>query len=229
MDERVAKWPEELPASSRRHQLSLKPKASLSKLPDTELMARLRDGDPEALSHLFDRYHRLVMSTATKIVGHQAEAEDLMQEVFLEVYRFADRFDPDKGTVKGWIVQFTYHKALNRRKYLALRGAFANPEIAEFDLPDAQYPPHVHNGLSPEDALAIVEKGLATLAPKQRETIQLACFEGLLFREIADRTNESLGNVRHHYYRGVERLREFVRRNLQPEERRLFPAHGGRK
>lgn len=229
MDEHVAKWPEPSAASTQRQELSLAPPTNFSKLPDTDLMARLRDSEPEALSQLFDRYHRLVMSTATRIIGDRGEAEDVMQEVFLEVYRFADRFDPAKGTVKGWIVQFTYHKALNRRKYLALRGAFAVREIAEFDLPSAAHSAHGQNGLSSDEALAIVEKGLLTLPAKQRKAIQLACFEGLLFREIADRTNESLGNVRHHYYRGIERLREFARRNAQPEGKKRLPAQGGRR
>jgi RNA polymerase sigma-70 factor (ECF subfamily) len=62
-----------------------------------------------------------------------------------------------------------------------------------------------------------VKQGLATLTPRQREAVELACLEGFMLREIADRTHEPLGNVRHHYYRGIEKLRQFVRLHLYPE------------
>jgi len=209
VDEQVARWQEV--AADSRPEVVRPPSGDLSACSDIELMARLRDGEQEALSHLFDRYHRLVLSIASKIVRDRAEAEDVMQEVFFDVYRVADRFDPAKGTLKSWIVQFAYHKGLNRRKYLALRGAFDDQQMREFDLPEA---PRNGNGHSSDDILEIVQQGLAMLAPKQREAVELVCFEGLLLREVADRTKESLGNVRHHYYRGIEKLREFVKRSL---------------
>jgi RNA polymerase sigma-70 factor (ECF subfamily) len=201
----------------------------LSKLSDVELMERLRDGEQEALSHLFDRYHRLVLNIASKLIRDRAEAEDLMQEVFFDVYRVVDRFDPAKGTAKSWIVQFTYHKGLNRRKHLALRDAFADQQIREFDPQEAVYYPHGSNGHSSDDVLAIVQQGLATLNLKQRETVELVCLEGFLLREIADRTKEPLGNVRHHYYRGIEKLRDFTKRNLHPVEKGVPAVRGSEK
>jgi RNA polymerase sigma-70 factor (ECF subfamily) len=216
-----------MPANSR-DDLSQLPEVDLSKLPDVELMQRLRKGEQEALSHLFDRYHRLVLSIASKIIRDHTEAEDVMQEVFFEVYRVAHRFDAAKGSVKPWIVQFAYHRSLNRRRYLALRGAFEDAQIREFDPPETASP-HGNDGHSCDDILAIVQQGLATLTPKQREAVELACFEGLLFAEIAERSKESLGNVRHHYYRGIDKLREFVKHKLHPEESERAAVQGGRK
>jgi RNA polymerase sigma-70 factor, ECF subfamily len=210
MDEHVAKWPEA--AADRVPEFCRMPRVDLSKLSDVELMVQLREGEQEALSHLFDRYHRLVLSIALKIIRDHAEAEDLMQEVFFDVYRVADRFDPAKGTAKSWIVQFAYHKGLNRRKYLALRGTFENHQIGTFD--PSEFPIQGHNGYSSDDIFAIVQQGLAMLPPKQRETVEMVCFQGFLLREVADRTTESLGNVRHYYYRGIEKLREFVKGSL---------------
>jgi len=221
VDEHVARWQEV--AADSGPGVARPARRDLSDFSDIELMARLRDGEQEALSHLFDRYHRLVLRIASKILRDRAEAEDVMQEVFFDVYRVADRFDPAKGTLKSWIVQFAYHKSLNRRKYLALRGVFDDQQIRQFDLPEA---PRIGNGHSSDDILEIVEQGLATLAPKQRETVELVCFEGLLLREVADRTKESLGNVRHHYYRGIEKLREFVKRGLSPDAGNGIPGGG---
>ncbi len=209
MDEQVVRWVDQSIVTGRKRA----PKADLGKLSDAELMDRLKDGEPEALSYLFDRYHRLVLRIASKLVRDRAEAEDVMQEVFFEVYRVAGRFDPTKGTAKSWIVQFAYHKGINRRKYLALRGVFEDQQIAAFDPDETSYSPHDNNGHSLQDTLTILRKGLASLTSRQREVVELVCFEGFSLREIAERTKESLGNVRHHYYRGIDKLREIVNGN----------------
>ena len=130
--------------------------------------------------------------------------------VLFDVFRTVDRFDPARGSVKSWIVQITYHKSLNRRKYLALRGAFEDQEVKAFD--PAPWPEHSHYGKGHDsaDTLEAVLKGLAILSSKQREVIELVCFRGFLLREVAELTGDSVGNVRHHYYRGIQRLREIV-------------------
>jgi RNA polymerase sigma-70 factor, ECF subfamily len=231
MDERVAKWPESTVSAETTAATSRLPTVDLSKESDIELITRLRDGQQEALSPLFDRYHRLVLSIAAKIVHDRTEAEDLMQEVFFEVYRSAGRFDPDRGAAKSWIIQFAYYKSLKRRRYLTLRGAFEDSQIRAFEADEATEAPSPQNeDFSNEEILAVVQQGLGELTPKQREVVQLICFEGLLFREIAERTHESLNNVRHHYYRGIGKLREFVKRNSQSEEKqRPTAVRGGGK
>lgn len=229
MDERVAKWPERTVSSKTKTISSRFPAPDVTKESDIELMARLKDGQQEALCPLFDRYHRLVLSIGAKIVRDRTEAEDLMQEVFFEVYRFVERFDPNKGTVKSWIMQFAYYKSLKRRRYLALRGAFEKDQIDAFDLSKSSNVPGggVEQYSSNQEMLAVVEQGMAELTPKQREVVQLVCFEGLLLSEISERMAESLGNVRHYYYRGIEKLREFVGRSLGSEEKRRSAVRGG--
>jgi RNA polymerase sigma-70 factor (ECF subfamily) len=218
MAERVAKWPERTASAKRKPASSGLPPVDLDKESDIELMARLRDGEQEALSPLFDRYHRLVLSIAAKIVRDRTEAEDLMQDVFFEVYRFIERFDPDRGTPKTWIMQFAYSRSLKRRRYLALRAAFEDSQIQALHPSEPSYVSYTqYEEYSTEETLLAVEQGLAELTPRQREVVQLACFEGFLFSEIAKRTEEPLGNVRHHYYRGIEKLREFVKRTFHLE------------
>jgi RNA polymerase sigma-70 factor (ECF subfamily) len=225
VDEQVAQWPEQSLRAKNGLARSSTAGANLKKLSDAELMHRLRSGEQEALAHLFARYHRLVLNVATRIVRDRGEAEDLMQDVFFEVYRLVDRFDSAKGTAKGWIVQLAYHKSFNRRRYLALRGAFEERRLTEFDPPDAQSFGSPA-GLA-QDVMPLVEKGLMTLSEKQRQTVEAVCFEGLLLSEVAERTKESLANVRHHYYRGIEKLRSFVKDELADGENRRASLPGG--
>ncbi len=228
MDERVAKWPQKS-LSAKRASPGLSP-IDLSKESDLDLMARLQNGQQEALSPLFDRYHRLVISISAKILRDRAEAEDVMQEVFLAIYQRADRFDAEKGSPKNWIIQFTYHKSLNRRKYLALRGALQDNQIEELESPDRSYSQRAESAdeYSPEEVLAVVRQGLEDLTPKQREVVQLVCFEGLLLRGIAERTKEPLGNVRHHYYRGIAKLKDHAKASFELQEK-MRAARGGEK
>jgi len=224
VDEQVARWPEQSVRAERGLATSRPQGTDLRKLSDLELMNRLRDGEQEALSHLFDRYHRLVLNIASRIVRDRGEAEDLMQETFFELYRLVERFDSRKGTVKVWIVQLAYHKSLNRRRYLALRGAFDERQTTEFDPPEAQAV--APSGFA-EDLMPTVRKGLATLSERQREVVQSVCFDGLLLTEIAEKSKEPLGNVRHHYYRGIEKLRKFVKDSLGSKEGRKAAIPGG--
>src|SRR5580692_3198028 len=107
--------------------------AELGKLNDEALMLRLQLGHHDALAVLFDRYHLLVMTIALRILRDAGEAEDLMQAVFLEVFRSSAQFDSAKGTTKVWLLQYAYHRSFNRRHYLSLRGLYEHSSNAEGD------------------------------------------------------------------------------------------------
>jgi RNA polymerase sigma-70 factor (ECF subfamily) len=176
----------------------------LRNLSDEFLMAHLQAGHADALAVLFDRYHRLVLSIAMKILRDVGEAEDLMQSVFLEIYRSAAQFDPAKGTTKVWILQYAYHRGMNRRQHLNVRNFYKNSDIA-----DAQNDLLVGEMFSfaDQETKRLVREALGTLNDTQSRVLRLAYFEGLSLKEIAERTGENVGNVRHHYYRGLSRLR----------------------
>src|SRR5208282_3182033 len=107
--------------------------AELKVLSDSELMAHLHAGCNDALAVLFDRYHRLVLSIALKIVRDSGEAEDVMQTVFLEIFRSAAQFDPAKGSTKVWILQYAYHRAINRRQHLNARNFYYQTNLEEVE------------------------------------------------------------------------------------------------
>lgn len=187
------------------------PIVRMSELSDEGVMEQLRDGHVDALPVLFDRFYRLVLKIALRILRDPGEAEDLMQEVFFEIFNKAAQFDPAKGSTKTWILQYAYHRSLSRRQYLALRKFYERHQLSECDVSESNSPDGSWRGLTFHEWRRVIEQGLATLTEDQRKTLELVCFEGLLLSEIADRRKLSLANVRHHYYRGLDGLREFIK------------------
>jgi RNA polymerase sigma-70 factor, ECF subfamily len=194
--------------------------AALVHLPDEVVMAYLADGHHDCLAVIFDRYHRLVMRVAFQILRDPAEAEDAMQSVFIAILESAKKFCSDKGTLRVWILQHAYHLSLNRRRYLSIRGSYDNPGS------DAEYGVGVDvpRAMLAADSKRLVQQALSQLTPKQRETLELAFYEGMTMLEIADRTGQSHANIRHHYYRGLERLRVIL--GYADESRKATPTNG---
>jgi len=183
----------------------------LERLQDDEVMAALQSGCHDALAVLFDRYHRLVFSIALKIVRDRGEAEDVMQNVFLDIFRSVAQFDPSRGTTRVWLLQYAYHRALTRKQYLTAR-SFYNEDSLEGDQAFERGPIGIASvdTLNPVELQGLLNQGLATLNSKQRRVIELAGVEGFSMQEIAEQTGDSVVNVRHHYYRGLQKLRSFI-------------------
>ena len=180
--------------------------SELKLLTDDQLMVQLQAGVNDALAVLFERYHRLVFSIALKIVRDRGEAEDVTQNVFLEIYSSVAQFDPGKGTLKVWLLQYAYHRAFNWKGYLNRRNFYNQEDIEELDhgefLTTGKY--------APAELQRLMQQGLASLGGPQKRVIELANYEGLSMKEIANKTGDSLSNVRHHYYRGLQKLRSFI-------------------
>jgi len=189
----------------------------MKELTDEELMAKLRAGEGDALAVLFDRYHRLVLSIALKIVRDAGEAEDVMQNVFLEIFRSVAQFDPSKGTTKTWLLQYAYHRSINRRQQLNSRHFYRQDDIADAETRLGETGSSIGN-LSHHELKHLLRQGLATLNGQQRKVLELASFDGLSMNEIAAKTGESVSNVRHYYYRGLKKLRTFISGDRQPSE-----------
>jgi len=184
---------------------------------DATLMAHLRSGHNDALAVLFERYHRLILSVAFKILRDSAEAEDVMQSVFLEIYRVAGQFDAAKGTAKVWLLQYAYHRSLNRREYLKLRGFYDRDQARSRPADGAERSTGnvVQGLLTFPEARCLVREGLESLNRSQRSVLHMAYFEDMPLKDIAQKTGESLGNVRHHYYRALHRLRALLTHGKQ--------------
>ena len=175
---------------------------------DEALVAKICSKDKEALALLFRRYSRLVRSVALRILADSAEADDLLQDVFLFIHNKAEVFDSAKCSARSWIVQMTYHRAIDRRRYLQSRHFYTRVDLdGVAGLLDPR------SGAAREFSVQLVgnttiEGLLDTLTEDQRNTLSLHFVEGYTFDEIAAKLNQSLGNIRHHYYRGLEHLRK---------------------
>jgi RNA polymerase sigma-70 factor (ECF subfamily) len=183
--------------------------AELKLLADEQLMVQLQAGVDDALAVLFQRYHRFVFGIVLKIVRDRGEAEDVMQTVFLEIFRSVAQFDPAKGSLKVWLLQYAYHRAINRKQHLSRRSFYSQQSIEELE-PFLSAKHTTFGQFAPAELHRLMQQGLATLDQPQKRVVELASYEGLSMKEIADKTGESLSNVRHHYYRGLQKLRSFI-------------------
>jgi RNA polymerase sigma-70 factor, ECF subfamily len=174
---------------------------------DEELMAGLQAKNTSSLETLFGRYSRLVSGIAFRILRDYSEAEEVVQEAFFYIYQKSVLFDPRKGGAKAWIVQIAYSRALDRRAHLARRGFYVGTEIGSLD--DTLIgKTDVEREIGSRINFAHLKHAFQDLTPMQRRTIELFYFEGLELREISERLHEPFGNVRHYFYRGLERLRK---------------------
>lgn len=179
---------------------------------DEALIDRVCSGDVDALVSLFQRYARIIRGLAYRVLADASEADDLLQDLFILIQRKCALFDPSRGSARFWILQMTYHCALGRRRYLNSRHFYTRVDLAdvESELSDCgngnggrQY----DDGLPENSDLKRIYDGLSD---DQRETLRLFFVEGYTLPEIAAKLNQNHGNVKHHYFRGLEKLRKHV-------------------
>jgi RNA polymerase sigma-70 factor (ECF subfamily) len=182
---------------------------------DEALMVLLRGGDKEAMGCLFKRHVRPVRNVGHRILRDAAESDDLVQEVFLYVYRNCSAYDPSKGPARSWLIQVAYTQAFLRRRKLKSHG-FYQPTKGKRPIENqdrenlgAQYD-HTIEGLFGRNAWKQILEGLTE---DQRETLRLHFFEGYTFTEIAEKLGQSFANVRNHHYRGLEKVRKYLAGN----------------
>ena len=167
---------------------------------DEELVGQVAQGDERALSELYDRYARPVYATGIRLLRDTQLAEELVQDAFTNVWRGAASFDPKRGRFATWLYRLTRNRAvdLNRRKR-------ARPlSMGEEPLR------HVSSGPEPEESVDLwdVAGALSRISAEHREVLNLAYFEGLSQREIAQRTGVPLGTVKSRTTAALKRLRK---------------------
>jgi RNA polymerase sigma-70 factor, ECF subfamily len=186
---------------------------------DEELLADIAAGQQAAVGQLYDRYQGLVYGMATRMTGDRALAEDVLQEVFVAVWRNAGKFSPERASARTWILSIAHHRAIDfirrRRPVVELPGEEV-PSAASLTTADPW--PEIARGLDAD----VVRDALATVPAAQREVIELAYFAGLTQVEIAERTGAPLGTVKSRARLALDHLR----RALADHTLDASPANG---
>jgi RNA polymerase sigma-70 factor (ECF subfamily) len=174
---------------------------------DLELMAGIQAEDPDALSQLYDRYNGILKALILRVVHNEAEADDLLQEIFMEIWKQAKNFSAEKGKPLGWMVTLARRRAIDGlRKKQAYARAEERLQAETEQQPDAW----VHNATTEEidfsDTRALVRKVISGIPEAQQKAIELAFFRGMSQREIAAKTNTPLGTVKTRLELGLKKI-----------------------
>jgi RNA polymerase sigma-70 factor (ECF subfamily) len=186
------------------------PQVSEPQLSDEVLLAEVQMGSREAMGILFRRYARHIRAVALRVLKDASEADDLVQDVFLLIHRLCRSFDSSKAPARFWIIQMTYRRAISRRRFLSSRHFYTNVELEEQTTTIADSRLVRSDECEQRLAELDLQTMFATLSEDQQKTLRLHFIEGYTLDEIAKMLGQTKGNVRHHSFRGLERLRKLI-------------------
>lgn len=175
--------------------------------PDRTCMSRMAAGDTRALEELYDRHAPMLYGLVLRIVGRVSDAEEVLQDAWLQAWRRAGTWDPARGTVVAWLVTLARSRAIDRIRSVASRQRAESATPAPDPARTADEPAANAAQRQRQERLSAA---LATLSPRQREVLELGYFGGLSQTEIAERIGAPLGSVKSWTRQGLMRLRELV-------------------
>jgi RNA polymerase sigma-70 factor (ECF subfamily) len=180
---------------------------SMPELTEAELLARVARGDTDAFGSLYDLHAAALFGLALRILRDPATAEEVLLEVFCEIWDKGSAYDPKLGQPLDWAITLTRNRAVDRlrsaNRQALLLGADAEAEIAT-----ENFPPEAHNSVPNHEVAGTVRAALASLSQDQRQAIEMAFFGGLTPREMAAAFNQPLATVKARIRRGMLQLRE---------------------
>lgn len=175
----------------------------LEATPDPDLVAAIGDGDAEALARLYDRFSGMLLGLAHRILGDASDAEEVLQEAFLQAWGSAGRYDPAAATPRGWLFLLGRSRALDR-----LRSSLARVRRErDFSWPPRDSEPRGTAGLEARERSARLRRALRRLPGEQRRCVELAFFAELSHRQVAERLQQPLGTVKSRILLGLRKMR----------------------
>lgn len=166
---------------------------------DMRLVARIRAGDQTAMAELYDRYGKVVYAVALRVLQDTGAAEDVLQDIFLQLWRNPDSFDASRGTLAAWLAVIARHRAIDR-----LRKRRPEVDVEECVIAGG---PDLSDEAERSLVIEKVRSVLAEMNPDQRHALELAYFQGLTHTEIAEKTGEPLGTIKTRIRSGLQQLR----------------------
>src|ERR1017187_6738869 len=174
---------------------------------DLELMHAIQKEDPEALSLLYDRYNGILKALILRVIHNEAEADDLLQEIFMEIWNQAKNFSAQKGKPLGWMVTLARRRAIDglRKKQAYARAGERLQAETELQ-PETWVQNATEREIDFADTRVLVREVINSLPPAQKQAIELAFFRGMSQREIAANTNTPLGTVKTRLELGLKKI-----------------------
>jgi RNA polymerase sigma-70 factor, ECF subfamily len=186
-----------------------KPSQLTTSMIDPNLLALVAKGDQQAFSQLYDHSSTLLFTLAVRILGNREEAAELLQDVYLEVWRKVSRYDVGRGTPVAWLITLTKSRAIDRLRARATRGYRATNSLeAGTAMQVADPSPSPLETQANQELRLAVGTAVAGLPQAQQQAIELAYYEGLSHAEIAQRLNQPLGTVKTRIKLGMSKLRD---------------------
>jgi RNA polymerase sigma-70 factor, ECF subfamily len=185
--------------------------AELRDLPDDQLVARMSDGDVDALNVLYDRYARAVFSFAVRIVRDGRIAEEVMQEAFMRTWQQSGRFELNRGNYASWLLSITHNLAIDEVRKSQRRPQKADMvDITDVLRSEVDTTVNIEEAAEASELRDRIRTAMGHLPEAQRRTIELAYFEGLSQREVAAFLNEPLGTIKTRMRLGMQKLKDIL-------------------
>ena len=181
-----------------------------------DLMAQVARGDSQAFALLYDQTSSLLFTLAMRILNNREEASELLQDVYIEVWRKARAFDSTRGSPMAWMITLTRSRGIDRLRAAASRGAHVTGSL--HDTPAAELPSNTPDPFETrfgEELRAQVGNAFMELPASQQQAIELAFYEGLSHTEIAARLNQPVGTIKTRIKLGMSKLRQALRPILE--------------
>lgn len=172
---------------------------------DAELLARIASGETGAVGELYDRHSPALFPIALRIVRDRSEAEDVLHDAFVAVSERASQYTPERGSVIAWLVTLVRNLSIDRTRRRERRGTIGREVLAHEPPPSNRDPERLTSDASDREK---IKRALATLPDAQRQTLEVAFFEGLSYPEIAAREGVPLGTIKSRAARALMALRE---------------------
>jgi RNA polymerase sigma-70 factor (ECF subfamily) len=192
---------------------------------DTELLERIAEGDVRAMGELYDRYSATLFPIALRILRERSEAEDTLHDAFVAVSERANQYTPERGSVVAWLVTLVRNLSIDRTRRRERRGALAREVLPHEPPSSVRDPERLTSDALERDK---IRRALGSLPEAQRQTLEVAFFEGLSYPEIAERENVPLGTIKSRAARALAALREaLVKEGVVLETVALGAKKGG--
>jgi RNA polymerase sigma-70 factor (ECF subfamily) len=177
---------------------------------EIEILKRISQGDRKSFEEIYDRFSRILFAAAFRVLNDRVAAEDVLQDVFLQIWEKAPMYNPELGKPLTWAVTLTRNKAIDYARSIRRRSRLQESAQRESEVFEQYDNRSSFDAVASVEASKLVREAIQKLSVNQREVIELAFFSSMTQAEIAERLNEPLGTIKARIRRGMMKLRSVI-------------------